>query len=52
MKSFLAHGGKSYTYNISKPGISEQTCTRLQPHLTWGTIRSKEILKLIQQKKI
>ena len=38
MESFLSYRGKNYTYNISKPGISEQTCTRLSPHLTWGTI--------------
>ena len=51
LDSFLAIRGKNYTYNISKPGISEQTCTRLSPHLTWGTISSKEILKLIKTKK-
>ena len=51
LDSFLANRGKNYTYNISKPGISEQTCTRLSPHLTWGTISSKEILKLIKIKK-
>ena len=51
LDSFLAVRGKNYTYNISKPGVSEQTCTRLSPHLTWGTISSKEILKLIKTKK-
>ncbi len=51
MESFLSYRGKNYTYNISKPGISEQTCTRLSPHLTWGTISSKEILQLLNLKK-
>ena len=51
MESFLSYRGKNYKYNISKPGISEQTCTRLSPHLTWGTISSKEILQLLNSKR-
>ena len=51
MESFLNIRGKNYVYNISKPSLSEQTCTRLSPHLTWGTVSSKEILKLIKTKK-
>ncbi|MFL2818120.1 MAG: deoxyribodipyrimidine photo-lyase/cryptochrome family protein [Candidatus Puniceispirillales bacterium] len=51
MESFLSYRGKNYTHNISKPGISEQTCSRLSPHLTWGTISSKEILQLLSSKR-
>ncbi|MDC3116782.1 deoxyribodipyrimidine photo-lyase/cryptochrome family protein [Alphaproteobacteria bacterium] len=51
IESFLGFRGKNYTFNISKPDLSEQTCTRLSPHLTFGTVSSKEIYKLIKIKK-
>ncbi len=51
INSFLNDRGKNYLYNISKPGISEKTCSRISPHLTWGTITSKEIIKLLNLEK-
>ena len=51
IKSFIDDRSKNYLFNISKPGISEKTCSRISPHLTWGTISSKEIIKLLNLKK-
>ena len=51
IKSFIIDRGKNYLFNISKPGISEKTCSRISPHLTWGTISSKEIIKLLNLNK-
>ena len=34
INSFLKIRGKDYLYNISKPGKSEYTCSRISPHLT------------------
>ena len=47
IQSFINDRGQNYLFNISKPGISEKTCSRISPHLTWGTISSKEIIKLL-----
>ena len=46
INSFLQIRGKNYIYNISKPGKSENSCSRISPHLTWGTISSKEIINM------
>lgn len=51
IQSFIKDRGQNYLFNISKPGISEKTCSRISPHLTWGTISSKEIIKLLNLNK-
>lgn len=45
LKSFLEERGKEYLYNLSAPGVSEKYCSRLSPHLAWGTLSVKEVLK-------
>jgi deoxyribodipyrimidine photo-lyase len=49
--SFLKVRGKNYVYNISAPGKSELYCSRISPHLTWGTISVKELLQFVNIKK-
>ena len=51
LNRFLFSRGKDYLFNISKPGVSETTCSRLSAHLTWGTISVREVLKAIQDSK-
>ena len=51
LESFLKDRGKGYLFNISAPGKSEIHSSRISPHLTWGTISSKEVLNLINVKK-
>jgi deoxyribodipyrimidine photo-lyase len=51
LESFLKDRGKGYLFNISAPGKSERHSSRISPHLTWGTISSKEVQNLINIKK-
>lgn len=43
LNSFLKERGKSYMKTISKPGISARHCSRLSPHITFGTISVREV---------
>ena len=51
IQSFIKDRGQNYLFNISKPGISEKTCSRISPHLTWGTVSTKEIIKILSLNK-
>ena len=51
LNSFLDQRGKGYLSNISAPGDSEIHGSRISPHLTWGTISSKEVQNLINIKR-
>ncbi len=44
LNSFFEKRVGQYLYNIANPIKSEKTCSRLSPHLTWGTLSSREIL--------
>ena len=48
---FLNKNGKLYLQNISSPKFSEKFSSRVSPHLTWGSISSKEIIKKIKIRK-
>ena len=52
IESFLKIRGQSYLFNLSAPGKSEKFCSRISPHLTWGTISMKELLKLVEDRKV
>ena len=45
LKTFLYSRGSKYLNNISSPGGAENFCSRLSPHLTWGTISVREVIK-------
>ena len=51
LESFLNDRGKGYLFNISAPGKSEITSSRISAHLTWGTVSSKEVQNVINIKK-
>jgi deoxyribodipyrimidine photo-lyase len=44
LKSFLGHRCATYSTNISKPKQSREACSRLSPHLAWGTISMRQIV--------
>ena len=48
LHSFLQERAQEYLYSISAPGDSEYFCSRLSPHLTWGTLSVNEIIKAHQ----
>ena len=51
LEKFLNDNGKFYLKNISSPQHSDLFCSRVSPHLTWGSLSSKEILKKIHLRK-
>ena len=51
LESFLKDRGKGYLFNISGPSRSEIHSSRISPHLTWGTISSKEVQNFIDTKR-
>lgn len=42
LHDFFETRGKNYPYHISKPLLSRQSCSRMSPHLAWGTISMRE----------
>jgi len=42
LADFFAGRGKNYPYHISKPELSRYSCSRMSPHLAWGTISMRE----------
>ncbi len=44
LESFLEGRGSSYRFHMSSPGTAEAACSRLSPHLAWGTLSVREVL--------
>jgi deoxyribodipyrimidine photo-lyase len=40
--SFLGHRGQNYRFEMSSPLTGADSCSRLSPHLAWGTLSVKE----------
>lgn len=51
LKSFLTERGKEYIYRLSAPGPSEKYCSRISPHLTWGTLSVREVIRSNQNRR-
>ena len=47
LDSFLTTRSDGYLYNISKPGLAAQYCSRLSAHLAWGSLSVREAVKAI-----
>lgn len=43
LQSFLSKRGRAYRYQMSSPVTAFEACSRLSPHLTWGTISMREV---------
>lgn len=43
LESFLTDRGLPYRQSMSSPLAGAQHCSRLSPHLAWGTVSSKEV---------
>ncbi|MDV6328175.1 deoxyribodipyrimidine photo-lyase [Idiomarina sp. Sol25] len=41
--SFFEGRGKLYGVNISKPGLSRESCSRLSAHLAWGNLSLRQV---------
>lgn len=43
LESFLSHRGRNYRFQLSSPVTAFDACSRLSPHLTWGTLSMREV---------
>ncbi len=50
LSSFLEKRGQHYLYHLSAPGASEVFCSRLSPHLAWGTLSVREVSQAIDRR--
>lgn len=48
LSSFLAERGRRYMTTISKPGVSARHCSRLSPHIAFGTLSVREVEQATQ----
>ena len=48
LKTFLNSRHKDYSQKMSSPITAEYSCSRLSPHITFGTISIKSIISKIE----
>lgn len=51
LHSFLYERGAAYPRALSSPLTAEQGCSRLSPHLAWGTLSMREVLQAAVARK-
>lgn len=51
LNSFLHRRVKDYLYQISTPIGSAQSCSRLSPHIAWGTLSMREIIHATEARR-
>lgn len=52
MQSFIDTRGNDYTSNMSSPLTAENSCSRLSPYLSLGTVSTREVLHWCQNQRI
>lgn len=48
LKSFMGERGNMYHKQLSKPGESRESCSRLSPYLAWGNLSSRQVYQFVQ----
>ncbi len=51
LDSFLARRGERYHLKMSSPLTAEESCSRLSPHLAWGTISVRQVFHAVQRRR-
>ena len=51
LESFLERRGERYHLEMSSPLTAVESCSRLSPHLAWGTISSRQVYQAVQRKR-
>lgn len=51
LHSFFEERGEHYSGSISSPNTANEGCSRLSPHLTWGTVSLSEVHFALAQKR-
>ena len=52
LKSFLSVRGEKYRTSMSSPLSGEIACSRLSPHISWGTISMREVNSAVKSRQI
>jgi deoxyribodipyrimidine photo-lyase len=52
LKSFLSVRGEKYRTSMSSPLSGEIACSRLSPHIAWGTISMREVNSAVKSRQI
>jgi deoxyribodipyrimidine photo-lyase len=50
LDDFLAQRGRAYRGGISSPLSAETACSRLSPHIAWGTLSLREIVQATRER--
>ncbi len=51
LKDFLNERYKQYSKGISKPELSQKTCSRLSPYLAWGNLSIRQVIQAVEKKR-
>lgn len=51
LETFLARRGARYHLEMSRPLTAEESCSRLSPHLAWGTISSRVVFQAVERRR-
>ena len=51
LDSFLVQRARTYQRGMSSPLTAAQVCSRLSPHLSWGTFSPREIEQAVSQRR-
>ncbi|PKM23093.1 MAG: deoxyribodipyrimidine photolyase [Gammaproteobacteria bacterium HGW-Gammaproteobacteria-14] len=51
LHSFLTRRGEHYRYSMSSPNSASHHCSRLSPHLAWGTLSIREVIHGLKQRQ-
>jgi deoxyribodipyrimidine photo-lyase len=51
LASFLAERSRGYQAGISSPNTAFASCSRLSPHLSWGTLALREVVQRTRQRR-
>jgi deoxyribodipyrimidine photo-lyase len=49
--SFLGARAQRYHLDISKPGASRTSCSRLSPHIAWGNLSIRQVFQALQERR-
>ncbi|MEO1436269.1 MAG: deoxyribodipyrimidine photo-lyase [Bacteroidota bacterium] len=49
LRSFLESRHRSYMKNISKPGPSRKSCSRISPYLAWGNLSIRQAVQALSR---
>jgi deoxyribodipyrimidine photo-lyase len=51
LQSFLAERSRRYQSELSSPSTAAASCSRLSPHLSWGTLSLREVVQHTRERR-